>query len=185
MPILSSSKYELFAHGLAQGLSASEAYERAGYKRHDGNAGRLSKNEKVRARVEEILAASAERAGITRERIQAELAKIAFGDIRKAVRWGEGVVIKNEDGEASVVNDVALIASDKIDDDTAAAISEVSRTKDGMRLKMHDKLSALEKLGKDIGMFKDKVEHSGEIAFTKIERVVVDPDGSSSSDRDA
>lgn len=180
MPILTNSSHELFAHAIAKGKSASDAYEAAGYARHDGNAGRLSKNEKIRARVEEILGAAADRAGITRERIQAELAKIAFADIRKAVRWGDGIVIKDEDGSEHVLNDVSLISSDEIDEDTAAAISEVSRSVSGMKIKMHDKQKALELLGKDIGMFKDQVEHSGEMTFARIERRIIDP-----SDRDA
>jgi phage terminase small subunit len=166
MPILSNSKHERFSQGIAQGMTVSAAYEYAGYSAHGSNAARLSQNDNVKARVNEILSAAAERAGITRERIQSELAKIAFADIRKAILWGNGVVIKDEEtGAESVVNDVSLIASDKIDDDTAGAISEVSRTKDGMRLKMHDKQRALELLGKDIGMFKEKIEHSGEVTL--------------------
>jgi phage terminase small subunit len=169
MPILSSSKWELFAQGLAQGLSASEAYQRAGYKRHDGNAGRLSKNEEVKARVDEILSAAAKNTGITAERVLSELAKIAFADIRKAVKWGNGVVIRDgETGEEHVVNDVALIASDVIDDGTAAAISEVSKTKDGIKLKMHDKQRALELLGKNLGILKEKIEHTGEITLASL-----------------
>ena len=35
------------------------------------------------------------------------------------------------------------------------------------------RVSALEKLGKHIGMFKDRVEHSGEIGLKRIERVIV------------
>ncbi|MGB1215652.1 MAG: terminase small subunit, partial [Pikeienuella sp.] len=41
---------------------------------------------------------------------------------------------------------VELIPSDKIDDDTAAAISEVSLTAQGVKIKLLDKQAALEKL---------------------------------------
>jgi hypothetical protein len=37
----------------------------------------------------------------------------------------------------------------------------VWQTKQGIRFKFHDKLQALEKLGKHLGMFKDAVEHTG------------------------
>jgi phage terminase small subunit len=165
MPILENSQYERFAQELATGSSASAAYVAAGYKKHDSNASRLSRNDKVRSRVEELLLAASERAGITRERIQAELAKIAFSDIRMAVQWGDGIVMRDEGGREYVLNDVSLVSSDRVDGDTAAAIGEVSRTKDGMKIKMYDKQKALELLGKDIGMFKEKVEHSGAVSL--------------------
>jgi phage terminase small subunit len=40
-----------------------------------------------------------------------------------------------------------------MDDETAAAITEVSLTAQGVKIKMADKLAALEKLGKHLGMF--------------------------------
>jgi hypothetical protein len=43
MPILPNHKHELFAQGLAKGLSADAAYQAAGYKRDRGNAARLMK----------------------------------------------------------------------------------------------------------------------------------------------
>jgi len=67
------------AHGnaTAKGVSASEAYVQAGFKKNDGNAGRLNRNEQVQSRIEELVAKAAEKAGVT-ERIVAELAKIGF-----------------------------------------------------------------------------------------------------------
>ena len=38
--------------------------------------------------------------------------------------------------------------------------------RDGLEIKIHDQMRALELVGKHIGMFKDKVEHSGEIKNT-------------------
>ena len=153
MPVLSNPKYEIFAQELAKGTPASQAYVIAGYSKNDGNASRLNGNEKVRARVAELLAASAERAGVTIDRITAELAKIGFADIRKAVKWGDGVAVSDEDGNVQISNGIALIGSDQVDDDTAGAIAEVSQTKDGLKLKMHDKRGALIDLGRHLGMF--------------------------------
>jgi len=39
----------------------------------------------------------------------------------------------------------------------------VKQGRDGLEVKTHDQMRALELLGKHIGMFKDKIEHSGEI----------------------
>ena len=161
MSILSNPKHELFAQERAKGAGPSEAYEKAGFKRHPGNAHRMSANERISARVEEILTQSAERCGVTVDRITEELAKIGFADIRKVMRWGESVAIPTNEGEITVYHDVALLSSAEIDDATAGAISEVRKTKDGLSIKMHDKRAALVDLGKNLGMFKERVEHSG------------------------
>ena len=62
-----------------------------------------------------------------------------------------------------VVNGVSLIASEEIDDATAAAISEITQTGTGNKVKLHDKRAALVDMGKHLGMFKDKVELSGDL----------------------
>ena len=54
MPALNNHRRELFAQLLFQGFSAVDAYAKAGYKRHDGNACTLAKNPEVQARLEEI-----------------------------------------------------------------------------------------------------------------------------------
>jgi len=53
---------ERFAQALAQGKTANEAYALAGYKGNDGNASRLKGNERISARVQEIVGSAAERA---------------------------------------------------------------------------------------------------------------------------
>lgn len=67
MPILSNPRHERFAQELAKGKPATEAYEAAGFKPNEGNAGRLNRNEQVRKRLAELQATSAERAGFTLE----------------------------------------------------------------------------------------------------------------------
>ena len=51
---LPNHRRELFAQLLVQGFTAVDAYEKAGYKRHSGNACILSKHPEVEARLEEI-----------------------------------------------------------------------------------------------------------------------------------
>lgn len=189
MPVLTNAKHEIFAQEVAKGRSASEAYILAGYSKNDGNAIRLKGNERVAARIEEILKDGADRAGVTVERIVSELAKIGFADIRKAVDW-VGSLVEEQDnpdgGDVLVIkhlhsSNVRLISAADIDDDTAAAIAEVRQSPTGgLSLKMHDKRAALVDLGKHLGMFKEKIEHSGpdggEIKqVTRIERVILRP----------
>ena len=147
----------------------------AGYSENRGNAATLKAKESIRARVAEILAAAGARVEITQARVLEELGKIGFSDIRKAVKWHSQANVAAIDNDAdtealveegairfAVANQVELISSDEIDDETAAAISEVSMTdKGGLKVKFHDKRAALVDIGKHLGMFKERVEHSG------------------------
>jgi hypothetical protein len=54
MPVLANNRRELFAQLLFQGFAAVDAYTKAGYKRHDGNACTLANHPEVLARLEEI-----------------------------------------------------------------------------------------------------------------------------------
>ena len=184
MAALANAKHELFAQEIANGVSAHEAYVKVGFTKNDGNARRLRAKEAIVKRVEALLsereyihAKAIEKAiedtGISIGRVLTELAKIGFADIRKAVKWGDGVAVFDEAGNVQISNGVALIGSDHVDDATAGAIAEVSQTKDGLKLKMHDKRGALVDIGRHLGMFKDKVdlavsakvEHSADEAF--------------------
>ena len=165
MPVLPNQRHERFAQELAKGSSATDAYAAAGYSGDRTAASRLSTNVNIQARVTEILARGAERAAITEEMVLRELAKIGFSDIRKAIKWRANVTdmeVDEETGEAriAVTNQVQIIDSDDIDDDTAAAISEISQTdRGGLKIKLHDKKGALVDIGKHLGMFVERTEN--------------------------
>lgn len=171
MPILKNTRHERFAQALAKGESASAAYVSAGYAKDDGNAIRLTGNDKVKARVAEILGRAAENAGITIEMVLRELGKLGFSDIRKAIKWRANVTdleVDEETGEArmAVSNQVQIIDSDQIDDATAAAIAEISQTdKGGLKIKLHDKRAALVDIGKHLGMFKDDNKNAAPVTI--------------------
>lgn len=172
MPILKNNRQEKFAQALAKGVTAGDAYAQAGYKPNPRNADRFKKNKEIMARVQEIATAGAEKAGVTVERIMAELARIGFADITRAVEWGEALAVKSlasggeATGEPLIVQGVALIASGNLPPEVTAAISEVRKTKEGISIKFHDKTAALLNMGKQLGMFKEKMEHSGSISVT-------------------
>src|SRR6266404_7406910 len=63
------------------------------------NAARLIANDNISARVDEILAAGAERAEITVEKVLRELAVLGFSDIGKVVRWRPEVVYEEIEDE--------------------------------------------------------------------------------------
>src|ERR1700751_4223491 len=85
----------------------------------------------VSARVEEIVGRAAERAEVSLERVLRELKAIAFSDISKAVTWGPSVQVREEEEDGQrvkvIVNAVLLVPSDKLDENTAAAIAAVSQ----------------------------------------------------------
>lgn len=149
-------------------LNATQAAIRAGYSaRTAGQIGDENlKKPEIASALEIAMAKRSERTAITADRVLAELAKIGFADLRRAVQWRANVtgMVEEEDGSQrlAVTNEVQLVDSDKLDDDTAAAIAEISQTaQGGLKIKLHDKKSALDSIGRHLGMFKDKTELSG------------------------
>ncbi|KPB77958.1 Terminase small subunit [Pseudomonas syringae pv. maculicola] len=60
-----------------------------------------------------------------------------------------------DDGPEDMVpyHGLALIDSSEIDDSIAGAIAEVSQSRDGLKVKLHDKKGALVDIGRHLGMF--------------------------------
>src|SRR6187551_2592612 len=67
MPMLTNSRHERFAQGLAQGKTADEAYRLAGYAANRGNASTLKANQNIEARVAELQARVVQGVILTRE----------------------------------------------------------------------------------------------------------------------
>lgn len=161
MTILKNPKHEAFAQGLALGKTADDAYASAGFKPNRGNATRLKANESITARIEEILSRGAERAEVSVARIVEELARIGFSDLRKAFTPGGSLRDPSEwdDATAAAISSVEVTTrpTGERDDDGRAIVERIHK------IKLWDKNSALEKLAKHLGMFVERVEHSGQI----------------------
>lgn len=161
-------KQRMFVREYIVDLNATQAAIRAGYSERTANeqASRLLANVNVGAAVTAAMNARSRRTQITADRVLKELAKIGFADIRKAVSWDRSAATEAE-GEGSsaktTVANVQLVASADIDDDTAAAIAEISQNANGgLRLKLHDKRAALVDIGKHLGMFTERVQLTGD-----------------------
>jgi hypothetical protein len=93
-------------------------------------------------------------------RVQARIAEI----MRVGVSWRNELVTRTEkgkDGEPVMVlmPRLTIVDADKISDEAAAAVAEVSQTVNGaLRVKLHDKHAALVSIGRYLGMFDDKVK---------------------------
>lgn len=167
-------KRAALAAGFSATMAASKAYQ-------------WVSNGKIKPRVYAAIRAAmdkrAARTEITQDRVLKELAKLGFADLGNVIKWGtrevsigyddEGRKLSPADfGDAVVVHKemaafVDAIDSDDLPEDVRAGISEVALTKDGLRIKMHDKKGALETIGRHLGMFKERIEHSGEITFAE------------------
>lgn len=128
-------------------LNGTQAAIRAGYSERTANeqAARLLAKVSVRQAVQEAMAAREARTEITQDMVLRELARVAFGDPRALMDWGPDGVRLRDSGELT--------------EDEAAAVAEISQsvTASGgsLKLKRHDKVRALELLGKHLGMFTD------------------------------
>lgn len=152
-----NDKQRRFAQEYLVDLNATQAAIRAGYseKTAKSQGNRLLTNADVAKAIQKGQAKREERTEITQDMVLQELARIGFADIRKAVSWGKSPIDvegENADPNGLGVYPVELVPSTQIDDDTAAAVSEVSLTQTGVKVKMHDKLSALEKIARHLGM---------------------------------
>ena len=164
-------KQEAFCLAYIETGNASMAYRRS-YAAEQMSAGaidveacRLLAHPKIVPRIAEIQAGHRKRHEVTVDRILTELARIGFSDIRKVVKWGSRELCNPDDkasGEKRFAN-VAIVSSDEIDDDTAAAIAEVSQTRDGIKVKLYDKRAALVDMGKHLGLFKDQPGDKGHV----------------------
>lgn len=142
-------------------LNATQAAIRAGYsaKTAQEQSSRLLSNVMVGQAIAARMKDRERRTEITQDRVLRELAKIGFSDIRRAVGWGAAA--PDPEGDDPPLNSVWLVPSEEVDPDTSAAISEISQTAQGVKIKLHDKRAALVDIGRHLGMFRDKVEVTG------------------------
>lgn len=146
-------------------LNATQAAIRAGYSEKSAAVIGFENLRKpnIATALQERRIELADSTGITPERVLTELAKLGFSDIRKAIRWGTlGARVNPESEDVEIENSVELLDSAEIDDDTAAAIQEISQGANGIKLKMYDKKGALVDIGRHLGMFDDKLTLKGD-----------------------
>ena len=129
-------------------LNATKAALRAGYsaKTSDKIGYQLLEKTRVKEALERAIRKREQRTEITQDMVVAQLAKIAFADIRGIVTW--------ENGE------LRMRPSDDVDGTTIAEVTQTA-------VKLNDRMKALELLGKHLGMFKDKMDVSinGQVVF--------------------
>lgn len=150
-----TAKQKRFIEEYLIDLNATQAAIRAGYSpdtAYSIGSENLKKPE-IRARVDKAMAERSKRTGINAERVIIELARIGLLNPDNVVKF-RSATVKQEATE----DDLAAIASVKV---------KTIPTEDGdiieREVRFHDKIKALELVGKHLGMFRDKVEISGEL----------------------
>lgn len=151
-------------------LNATRAYK-AAYKNvtKDETAAaagaRLLRNVKVENYIEQRMKEREKRTEITQDKVLKELARIGFADLSNFLEYktAKSVVEYDEDGEPIIDYRTIIDVVDSKEVDTSV-VQEVSISRDGtFKFKLYDKQKALELIGKHLGMFTDKIEHSGAI----------------------
>ena len=140
-------------------FNGKQAAIRAGYsaKTAEATAARLLRNVKVQAEIARRQKDLQRRTEVSQERVVKELARVAFADATDYVQVETRTVEKNDGTELSYQT-VTLTETAELSADQRAAIAGIKQGTNGVEVKLHDKIKALELLGRHIGMFNDKLE---------------------------
>lgn len=146
-----TKKQKRFVEEYLIDLNATQAAIRAGYSPHtakDIGCENLAKPN-IAAAISQAMAERSRRTGINQDRVLQELARIGFAKITDVVDPETAKILPDASED-----DLACIQSIKIKPNEFGTEREV---------KLYDKKSALVDLGKHLGLFKDKMELTGDM----------------------
>lgn len=170
-----TEKQKIFVNEYLVDLNATRAYKVAypNVKKDDTaavNGNRLLRNAKVKEYLDERMKEREKRTEITQDKVLEELAAIAFSNgskyakvIEETVYDENGEVLLDSDGNIVKQKVVDLVLTDELSETDKKAIASIKRGRNCIEISTCDKVRALELLGKHLGMFKEKVEVSGNI----------------------
>lgn len=138
-------KQRLFVGHYLKSLNATRAAIEAGYSAR--NAGKIGPallgDSRIATAIQRAMDKRAARTEITADRVLEEIAAVAFAHMGAYATWSD--------------DSVSLTDSSEVDPRAVSEVSQkVSRYGNSVSIKLHDKLAALEKLGKHLGMWKDE-----------------------------
>lgn len=166
-----NDKQKRFCNEYLIDLNATQAAIRAGYsaKYANKNAHKILDKPEIKEYLDKKMKDREQRTEITQDKVVNELAAIAFSNasdffkiIDKTVTVGGSIVLDDE-GNPRTYKDVEFVNTDKLSEANKKVISSIKQGSNGLEIKLNDKLKALELLGKHLGMFKDKLELSGNV----------------------
>lgn len=170
-----SAKQIRFCEEYIIDLNGTQAAIRAGYSPKTANeqAARLLANVSIQDKLKELQTALSEKTGITAERVLTELAAIGFFSVTDLLKIetvdvipmpGDDDFIELEEGTDEVKpvkhTRLTIFDTDQVNSATIQAIASIKQGRGGIEIKMHDKVKALELLGKHLGIFEKDNEQS-------------------------
>ena len=158
-----NARQQRFVEEYLVDANARQAAIRAGYSARSAevNGPRLLRNAQVATAVEEKQKERAERTQVTADRVIEELALIAFGDI------GDFFDATGNLRDVSELSEDAKRRLGSIDvlRETTRSNGDVRTIEQTLKVKPWDKLRALDMLGKNLGMFRDKVNIGADVSL--------------------
>lgn len=163
-----TGKQKRFADEYLIDLNGTRAYKAAypSVKKDEAaavSANRLLKKANIAAYIAKRQQDLQRRTEITQDRVLQELAAIAFSKatdyahvVEKEMEVtvdGNTIPILDKNGDPVLYRTIELELTENLTDTQKAAIACLKKGRDGLEVKAHDKLRALELLGKHIGMF--------------------------------
>ena len=164
-----TSKQKMFVKEYLVDLNATQAALRAGYSEKTAyrtGADNLKKPQ-IQEAIQQAMQKREQRTEITADKVLEEYAKLGFSDVTDYLQVVTERILVGHDKETgepiSDIRQFVLMKDTKdIPPEKLAAISEVKQHKDGsISFKLHDKKGALDSIARHLGMFTERVEHTG------------------------
>ncbi|MBF7694036.1 terminase small subunit [Acinetobacter pollinis] len=149
-------------------LNATQAAIRAGYSEKtakDIGCENLAKPN-IKEAIEKAQNKRIARTEITQDMVLQELAKIGFSNMLDYMSITNGGDLVHD--FSALTRDQAAAISEVVVEEYAEGRDEDKREVKKLKFKLADKKSALVEIGRHLGMFKDKVEHSGGITVSSV-----------------
>jgi phage terminase small subunit len=149
-------------------LNATQAALRAGYSEKTAyrtGADNLKKPQ-IHAAIHQAMQKREQRTEITADKVLEEYAKLGFSDVSDYLEVVTERVLVDRTAEGEPISEIKQFVFMKdtkdIPPEKLAAISEVKQHKDGsISFKLHDKRGALDSIARHLGMFTERIEHTG------------------------
>ncbi|PEI42578.1 terminase [Bacillus pseudomycoides] len=182
-----TEKERLFCLYFVKYFNGTQAAIKAGYAKESAHvqSSRLLRRERVASYIKELKGELVENVFVEAMDVLKEYIKIAFADITNYVTFGQKEVpvmgmfgpVKDESGNelTQMVNYVEFNEADTVD---GSIITEVKRGKDGVSIKLADKMKALDKLAQYFDLvpdnFKRQIEEERHKMQMEVQKVQIE-----------
>jgi hypothetical protein len=164
---------------VAEGVPVQAAYTQAGFKGGDRARSQLRNHPDIKARISWLLTEriktatrrrhkSEKKLGDLRTRTMKELERVAFSDVRDIIQWRRIPIVDSDGSIVGYEDEVVATPSHELTRDAAASIKEVSTKSGAVRIATHDKLAALDKIARALGLFQDSAPPPSSVTVNQV-----------------